>query len=264
VANKRNRQRVPDRRWEQDHADDGQSSQADTAKPSSLQRIHNKVFDKESIDKFLRTVEKIGSEVDVEEIKGSINATVIGSNRIKEIVANLRTFTGHHVEDIVETNIAAHLNHAINLFFNQYQNIQFQKEFLSQRTVDVRVQEISQCFINILTNAVQAIRDAEKNRIVEAGKGRIHIRTENASFQNEEAVKITINDNGIGIPSDVVSKIFEPFFTTRLVGHGRGLGLSEVYAIIKHHQGHIDIRSEENRGTTVEMILLCMHKGKDI
>lgn len=225
-------------------------------------QIHNQAFDKESIDEFVRAVKRIGSEVDVEEIKGSINATVTGSNRIKEIVANLRTFTGHHVEDIVETNIAAHLNQAIDLFFNQYQNIQFQKEFLSQRTVDVRVQEISQCFINILTNAVQAIRDAEKNRIIETGKGCIHIRTENATLQNEEAVKITINDNGIGIPSDVISKIFEPFFTTRSVGQGRGLGLSEVYAIVKSHQGHIDIRSEEKKGTSLEMILLCRYIGK--
>lgn len=225
-------------------------------------QIHSKVFDKESIDEFLRAVKKIGSEVDVEEIKGSINATVTGSNRIKEIVANLRTFTGHHVEDIVETNIAAHLNHAIDLFFNQYQDVQFQKEFLSQKSIDVRVQEISQCFINILTNAVQAIRDAEKNRIIEAGKGCIHIRTENAALQNEEAVKITISDNGIGIPADVISKIFEPFFTTRSVGHGRGLGLSEVYAIVKNHQGHIDAHSEENRGTTIEVTLLCRYKGK--
>jgi two-component system cell cycle sensor histidine kinase/response regulator CckA len=68
-------------------------------------------------------------------------------------------------------------------------------------------------------------------------------------------LRLRIIDNGIGIPSDVLPHIFEPFFTTKPVGQGTGLGLSQVYGIIKQHDGYIDVESSQGKGTIFTIYL---------
>ena len=67
---------------------------------------------------------------------------------------------------------------------------------------------------------------------------------------NQPCVLIKVKDNGKGIPPDVLPHIFEPFYTTKPVGEGTGLGLSQVYGIIKQHDGYIDAQSTPDQGTT--------------
>jgi len=62
---------------------------------------------------------------------------------------------------------------------------------------------------------------------------------------------LTIADTGTGIPADIIDKVMEPFFTTKEIGKGVGLGLSQVYGLVKDHGGHLEIRSSENQGTEV-------------
>ncbi len=68
-------------------------------------------------------------------------------------------------------------------------------------------------------------------------------------------LRLRIIDTGFGIPSDVLPHIFEPFFTTKPVGQGTGLGLSQVYGIIKQHDGYIDVESSKGKGTTFTIYL---------
>ena len=102
----------------------------------------------------------------------------------------------------------------------------------------IDAQRMQEVFLNLLMNAVQAIKEPP-------GEIKIAARV-NAG--NSEAV-ITVEDTGVGIPKEEIDRVFDPFFTTKEVGAGTGLGLSIVYGIIEKHQGSIAVESQEGEGT---------------
>jgi signal transduction histidine kinase len=95
---------------------------------------------------------------------------------------------------------------------------------------------INQVFVSLITNASQAME----------GKGKLVVET---GVEGENVV-IHIGDTGCGIPEDQLTAIFDPFFTTKPVGQGTGLGLSIAKSIIDEHEGVIEARSDEGKGTT--------------
>jgi signal transduction histidine kinase len=101
--------------------------------------------------------------------------------------------------------------------------------------------QLRQVFINLLTNAIQAIE----------GDGNITIRA--IRLTKDTATRIEIENDGIGIEPDVLDKVFEPLYTTKATG--TGLGLSICKQIIEHHQGQISIKSQVGQGTTVTIVL---------
>lgn len=101
-------------------------------------------------------------------------------------------------------------------------------------------QKIQQVFINLIRNSLDAI----------AGVGLIQIN----GWQNQANLKITIQDDGPGIPQQLQDKIFDPFFTTKDTGQGSGLGLFIIHDIITQHGGHITLNSE-GQGTTFTILL---------
>lgn len=111
--------------------------------------------------------------------------------------------------------------------------------------------QFDQIFINLCINAKDAIEN----------KGNIKIQTvvcnikkeefdRSTEIYSEEYIKISVTDNGFGIPSEIRDKIFEPFFTTKSKEKGTGLGLATVYGIVKQNNGLINFKSEQNVGTT--------------
>ena len=94
--------------------------------------------------------------------------------------------------------------------------------------------QLQQVFVNLLTNAQQAIREAEPS-------GRITIRTDGTA---DEAY-VDVIDSGPGVPEAARARIFDPFFTTKEEGKGTGLGLSLVYGILHEHHGSIELRPSE-------------------
>jgi signal transduction histidine kinase len=103
--------------------------------------------------------------------------------------------------------------------------------------------KLNQVFMNILNNAVQATDipgHAEADRLIKI-----------LSAHDDDTIRVTITDNGTGIPEGIRSRIFDPFFTTKKVGEGTGLGLSIALGIVEEHKGHIEVHSEEGKGTTV-------------
>jgi signal transduction histidine kinase len=100
---------------------------------------------------------------------------------------------------------------------------------------------INQVFMNILTNAAEAIE----------GDGEIVIRTRVV----KDGVRIIIKDTGPGIPYEHLSRLFEPFFTTKSVGKGTGLGLSICEGIVRHHGGRIAVESRLGEGSVFSVEL---------
>jgi len=113
--------------------------------------------------------------------------------------------------------------------------------------------QIQQVLLNILNNARQAIEEKQSD-------GRIIITT--ALSGNN--VRIIIQDNGPGIPQEILPRIFNPFFTTKGVGKGTGLGLSLCYGIVKEHGGTITPTSRAGDGATfaIELPAVEANKGK--
>jgi PAS domain S-box-containing protein len=117
--------------------------------------------------------------------------------------------------------------------------------------------QLSQVILNLLLNAVEAIPGEEGGRIAVSAEN-TSITTEN-QFQLKpgEYVKVSIEDNGTGIPAEIMDKVFDPYFSTKEKNaqKGMGLGLALCYSIIKKHEGHIHLESEPGKGTTVFIYL---------
>jgi signal transduction histidine kinase/ActR/RegA family two-component response regulator len=113
--------------------------------------------------------------------------------------------------------------------------------------------DASQLEMSILNLAVNS-RDA----MPEGGKLTISTGTrfldEDRDLHEGDYVLVTVSDSGSGIPPNILPKVFDPFFTTKPVGRGTGLGLSQVYGFARQSGGVARIRSEEAKGTTVEML----------
>lgn len=113
---------------------------------------------------------------------------------------------------------------------------------------------LSKAFMNLVSNAVEAIRD----------EGEIRISTKNEyidrpisgydSVEEGEYVTLTVCDNGIGISPQDIERIFEPFYTKKMMGRsGTGLGMSLVWSTVKDHNGYIDVQSTQGKGTTIKL-----------
>jgi len=115
---------------------------------------------------------------------------------------------------------------------------------------------IRQVVMNLVVNARDAMPGGGELRVTSS---RVRIRTGEKSPAPDvppgEWVCLDVSDTGTGIPPEVIPRIFEPFFTTKPKGEGTGLGLAQVYGIVKQHEGHIEVQTEINQGTTIRVYL---------
>ncbi len=159
-----------------------------------------------------------------------------GAERIHAIIGDLRAFSRMDVDQTRAVDIHEPLDLALNLLQNEYRDrVRLHREYGALPKVECHPGRMSQVFMNLLSNACQAIPD----------EGDIWIRTQS---QNGSVV-IEIEDNGQGIEEKHLGKVFEPFFTTKPVGQGTGLGLSISYGIVQQHSGSISVESERQQGT---------------
>ncbi len=111
--------------------------------------------------------------------------------------------------------------------------------------VNVDINQIENALLNLVVNA----RDAMP------GGGTLTVTTANVTDAVGDCVEVAVTDTGTGMAADVVAHAFEPFFTTKELGHGTGLGLSQVYGFVTQSGGTVAIESEIGRGTTIRIRL---------
>ena len=118
--------------------------------------------------------------------------------------------------------------------------------------VEMVPEEMGRVFLNLLDNALQATR----SRAASEGEGYEPVLTVRSVPWGDAGVRVTIGDNGTGIPPDARARIFEPFFTTKPTGEGTGLGLSLAYEIVVHgHGGTLEVETASGVGTTFTVSL---------
>jgi len=192
---------------------------------------------------------KTEHEVDfvTQEIEELIQGIEEGSNRTTEIIKGLRNFARLDEAMPKAYDIQVGLDSTLALLKHKTQHIEIVKEYGNIPEVYCLPGKLNQVFMNILTNAIQAMPDA----------GKIVIRTQIVSPNpgQPERVHIQIQDQGQGIPDKIKNRIFEPFFTTKDVGVGTGLGLAIAKGIIDQHHGEIKIESSLGEGTLVHLFL---------
>jgi two-component system NtrC family sensor kinase len=118
---------------------------------------------------------------------------------------------------------------------------------------DIVRQDLGRCLLNIFNNAFYAVNEKQK-KADSNYKPIVSIQTK----KTNDKIEIIIDDNGNGIPQNIISKIFQPFFTTKPTGQGTGLGLSLAYDIVtKEHNGTLNVESREGKGSVFIIQLPC-------
>lgn len=186
-------------------------------------------------------IKKLDDEEDMNFIVNDINEIMSdcsdGLKRVKDIVANLKSFARSDEEDTSEFDINECILNTIKVVWNELKyKVTLHKEFTEGLPmVQGHDGQIGQVIMNMLVNATHAIDE----------KGDIFIST----HLKEGDVELRIKDTGKGMSEAVQAKIFDPFFTTKGVSEGTGLGLSISYGLVESHGGKIEVESKEGEGT---------------
>jgi signal transduction histidine kinase len=182
----------------------------------------------------------------VEQIDRLLKDALDGGERIRGITAAIRTFSRPDDTRLRPVDIREPLDAAIKLAMNQIRRrAKLTTNYPDPFIVLANGGQLGQVFLNLLTNAAQAIPEGD----VDANEIRVEAHI------TDDDVIVAISDTGSGIPEDLVSRIFEPFFSTKPVGQGTGLGLSISHSLVAGFGGSITLTSEVGKGTTFRVRL---------
>ncbi len=171
-----------------------------------------------------------------QDIDSLLSESLEGTDRIKNIVSDLKNFSRVDTAESGMADIHAGIESTLTIVWNELKyKATVTKEYGDIPPTTCNIGKLNQVFMSLLINAAQAIDE----------KGVIGIRT----WQENGSIYVTISDTGCGIPAEKISRIFDPFFTTKEVGQGTGLGLSIAYDIVKKSGGDIRVESEPGKGS---------------
>ena len=216
---------------------------------------------KRAVLKVQQFAEEIEADYLFEEMEALLRGIEEGAQRTKVIVDGLKTFSRSEKDHFKAVDIHAGLDSTLTLLNNKLKDrIEVERVYSEMSFVECLPGKLNQVFMNILSNAVQAIEQRSKEEGRSRGEilGKISIRTDRAQHclpGAQDCVRIAIQDDGVGMKPEVKNRIFEPFFTTKDVGEGTGLGLAITFGIVEQHRGRIEVRSAPGEGSTFTIIL---------
>lgn len=197
-------------------------------------------------------------EMDLEFVMGDLpkllSSMKVGAERIQGIVSSLRTFSRMDEADMKSVDIHSGIESTLLILQNRLKDqsdaaeIQVLREYGELPTVECYAGQLNQVFMNILSNAIDALEEVRLGKVAEKETAVIKIQT---ALEQQDQVSIRISDNGSGIAEKVQHQLFNPFFTTKPIGQGTGLGLSLSYQIVvEKHRGQLRCESHVGWGTT--------------
>jgi signal transduction histidine kinase len=157
-----------------------------------------------------------------------------GTERVKRIVQDLRTFSRTDQAELQQVKLDDEIDRTLALIEPRLKGIEVVRDYGELPPVRCFAGQLNQVFLNLLMNACDALD----------GRGTIRITTR----AEPGGVMLRFEDDGPGMPPEVLSRIFEPFFTTKAVGKGTGLGLSLSHGIVARHGGHMEVDSRPGAG----------------
>ncbi|MBX9574223.1 MAG: PAS domain-containing protein [Caulobacteraceae bacterium] len=201
-------------------------------------------------------VESALERVEDADVRRRLNRALEGARRAETLTSQMLAFARKQRLDGRPTN----LNHLVQTLDDMaFRALGSQIEIETDLAADLSLANLDSvqaetALLNILINA----RDAMP------GGGRVTIRTRNMTVAGKDAhpsgapagryVALSVQDDGDGIPEDILPRVTEPFFTTKEVGKGTGMGLAMVYGFMRQSQGYVHLTSEERQGTTVTLM----------
>ena len=181
------------------------------------------------------------------EIPQAIEQSLGGLERVAHIVRSMKSFAHPGEQNMVQADINKALTDTITVSRNEWKYVAELHMDLAPDLprIPCYISELNQAFLNLVTNAAQAIAENRGEHSQEQGLITLSTRCDG------EWIEIRITDNGAGIPDAIKPRLFDPFFTTKGVGKGTGQGLVIVHnAIVKCHGGTVAVESEVGHGTT--------------
>lgn len=205
-------------------------------------------------------IQEKAEDIDLEFLKEDFprlfSSMKMGSERIREIVLSLRNFSRLDEAEMKTVDIHEGIDNTLLILQNRLKlkpnqpGILVVKDYGDLPLIECYPGQLNQVFMNILTNAIDALDEALERspQVFNADRSpTIHLRT---GIINTDWVEIQISDNGPGMTEKVRSRLFDPFFTTKPVGKGTGMGLSISYQIVvEKHSGSLLCHSIPGQGT---------------
>ncbi|WP_414752490.1 PAS domain-containing protein [Anabaena sp. CCY 9910] len=213
-----------------------------------LYRLHFP-YPPEEIQEFIIDIEFDFLKEDLVKLLQSMR---IGTQRIREIVLSLRNFSRLDEAEFKQVDIHEGIDSTLMILQNRLKAKSDHPEILVVKSygdlplIDCYPGQLNQVFMNLISNAIDALEESIVDGQLSVATPTIYIRSEKF---NNNWVRVTISDNGVGIPQEILSKLFDPFFTTKSVGKGTGLGLSISYQIVvDRHNGKLTCNSTPGQG----------------
>jgi signal transduction histidine kinase len=197
------------------------------------------------------------------DLPAAIGSMREGVKRVQDISTSLRTFSRADSDRPIAFNIHDGLDSTILILKHRLKanetrpEIEVIKEYGQLPLVQCFAGQLNQVFMNLLSNAIDAIEDSNQGRSfteIEADRNQIAIRT-SITEDGQQAV-IRIQDNGIGMSDEVKQKMFDHLFTTKAVGKGTGLGMAIARSIVvEKHAGTLEVNSTLGQGAELVITL---------
>jgi CheY-like chemotaxis protein len=170
-----------------------------------------------------------------------------GAERVRDVVRSLRTFARPGADGPRATDVRSEIDAAVRLTLNELRHhARLEVRVGDLPPVAASTHQLGQVFLNLLTNAAQAIPEGNADQ---------HLITLEAATAPDGWARVEVRDSGAGIAPELLPRIFEPFFTTKAQGVGTGLGLAIVHSIVAAVGGRVEVESRLGSGTTFRVLL---------